>query len=175
MAEVAKSFSRSSEILNPGRKLRTLVCGLSDREKMISILKENKGVDPATLILIHGVETMLDGLVTSIASASGVKPQIWDGKSPITSGVYIADFGKTVQSAKQVFSGRRISIMLLGDVTQQISGKISEWVVDSKVQLILEESASFSKAHSDLRSIASDSIPVTGFLYTANIYLSRDV
>jgi chemotaxis protein methyltransferase CheR len=175
LAEVAKSFSRSSEILNPGRKLRTLVCGLSDREKLIGILKENKGADPATLVLVHGAETMLDGLVTSITSASGVKPQLWDGKSPITSGVYIADFGKTVQSAKQVFSGRRVSIMLLGDVTQQISGKLSEWVVDSKAQLILEEGSSFSKAHSDLRSIASDSIPVTGFLYTANVFLSRDI
>ncbi|MFL5815552.1 MAG: CheR family methyltransferase [Bdellovibrionia bacterium] len=175
LAEVAKSFSRSSEILNPGRKLRTLVCGLSDREKLVGIIKENKGVGPATLILVHGAEAMLDGLVTNIASASGVKPQIWDGKSPITSGVYIADFGKAVQSAKQVFGGRRISIMLLGDVTQQISGKVSEWVIDSKAQLILEEGASFSKAHSDLRSIASDSIPVTGFLYTANVYLSRDV
>jgi chemotaxis protein methyltransferase CheR len=175
LAEVSKSFSRSLEILNPNRKLRTIVCGLSDREKLVRILKENQGAAPATLILVHGGDAMLDSLASGVNTSAGVKAQIWDGKTAMTSGVYFADFGKTIQSVRQVFQGRRVSIMLLGDVTQQIAAKVSEWVVDSKAQLILEESATFSKAHSELRAIASDSIPVTGFLYTANVYLSRDV
>jgi hypothetical protein len=170
--DVTKSFSKSTEISNPGKKLRSIVCGLSDREKLIQLLKDNKGNEPATLVLVHGGEAMLDSLISKI-SGSGVKAQVWDGKSPITSGVYLADFAKTVQDAKRVFTGRRTSVMLLGDVTQQISSKLTEWVVESKAQLILEE-GSFSKTHSDLRSIAADSIPITGFIYTANVYLSQD-
>jgi chemotaxis protein methyltransferase CheR len=175
LTEVAKSFSRSSEILNPNRKLRALVCGLSDREKLVRLLKDLQGNEPATLVLVHGAEAMLDGLAAKITETSGVKAQVWDGQAAITTGVYLADFGTMIQNVKQVFGKRRTSVMLLGDVTQQITGKLSEWVVDSKIQLILEEGTGFSKAHGELRSIASDSIPLTGFVYTANIYLSRDV
>lgn len=172
IVDVTKSFAKSTEISNPGKKLRSIVCGLSDREKLIQLLKENKGNEPATLVLVHGGEVMLESLISKL-SATGVKAQVWDGKSPITSGVYLADFAKSVQGAKRVFSGRRTSVMLLGDVTQQISGKLTEWVVESKAQLILEE-GSFSKTHSNLRSIAADSIPITGFIYTANVYLGQD-
>lgn len=173
IVEVTKSFARSTEISNPGKKLRSVVCSLSDREKLIQLVRDSKGNEPATLVLVHGGEAMLDSLISKVSPSGGAKAQVWDGKSAITSGVYLADFGKMVQEAKKVFKGRRTSIMLLGDVTQQISGKLTEWVVDSKAQLILEE-GSFSKTHSDLRSIAADSIPVTGFIYTANVYLSRD-
>jgi chemotaxis protein methyltransferase CheR len=175
IVEVSKSFSRPPDILNPKRKLRVLICSLSDREKVVTLLRDSKGMEAATLVIVHGAESMLDGLSSKIASAGGVTPQIWDGKTPITSGVFLADFGKAIQDAKRVFSGRRISIMLLGDVTKQISGSLADWVVDSKAQLILEEGTDFSKARQDLRAIAADSIPITGFIYTSNTYLSRDI
>jgi chemotaxis protein methyltransferase CheR len=179
--EVSKSFTRLSEILNPERKLRAIVCGLSDREKLIGLLKEVKENAPATLVLVHGADSMLEGLATQITEQSGCRPKIWDGAKAqsITSGLYLADFAKAIQSVRQasgpMSNKKRISISLLGDVTQQIAAKISEWVVDSKAQLILEEGAGFSKSHADLCSVASDSIPVTGFSYTANVYLSRDI
>jgi hypothetical protein len=87
----------------------------------------------------------------------------------------VADFGKTALAVSQVFSGRRLSVMLLGDVTQQVAGKVTELVVSTKAQLILEEGAGYSKSHADLRSVASESIPLSGFVYTADVYLSRDI
>lgn len=177
LIELSKSFARPELILKPEDKLRVIIAHVGELDRLKEVLKKIKSPQPGTLVLFHGklygdkdsTREFFEDLKSSCVS----RPQLWNGSSPITQGIYFASFEKSIESAKRNFHGRRIASMVLGDVDQAVSTKIAAWVAWTRTRLFIEDDGNHSAAHQALRALASEALPATGFIHQADDYLRQ--
>lgn len=179
LIELSKSFAQPELILRPENKLRVIFANLNRIESLKDLLKKIKNAQPATLVLFHQdgnsplEKKQLMAAFEELRNCCVMRPALWDGVSAISQGIYFASFEKRLENAKICFKGRRISSMLLGDVSESTTSKIASWINWTQSKLLIEDQAPDSSAYMALRQLASDVLPATGFIHLADQYLKK--
>jgi chemotaxis protein methyltransferase CheR len=164
-----KSFAKLPTISQPDRCLRLIVAGMGDRKKLQDFFKEVEGVQPPTIVLMEGCETLMPALSQEGSKVFKKELHYVEKSLPalVAGNLYLADFSKWFDSLMKEHGSRRTSILIYGDVTPGAAAKLMSW---SKAQLLVED---LGKGNSTLKEVASDLVPATSFPYCSIDYLSK--
>ncbi|HAR43139.1 MAG TPA: hypothetical protein DCS07_11015 [Bdellovibrionales bacterium] len=171
--EIEKSFQKSHYISEPDKKLRVIVGGIGDREKIVSMVARMKGAQPPAIFLFQGVGNMLETLQAAIKAATNLTVNTLDcvDCDPKIGTVYVGDFAK-FQDCKAKLHQKQVSVLIFGDVAgTSVDALMSGW---SKSHLIVEDlQVIVSEQHKALIAAAKRVVPFTSFLYHSDEYLSE--
>ena len=170
--EVEKAFQKTHFISEPERKLRVVVAGLGDRDKILQLVAEMKGAQPPAVFLFQGVGNMLSALADEIRKVTNLTVSTDCVEcNPKISNIYISEFSK-FQDCKAKLKMQQVSIIVFGDVSDiPVDVLIKGW---TRAQLIVEDlPVIVSNQHKDVIEAAQWVVPFTSFLYHSDEYLSE--
>jgi chemotaxis protein methyltransferase CheR len=165
-----QSFSRPLTLVQPENKLRIIVAGLQDRKKLKDLFHELKGVQPPSLVLVVGSEGALPSLAGQFMQDWNHPISLLDNWSGnLKPGeLYLGDFSKLWELAKNSMNSRQTSILVYGMVPQASSAKIAQW---KNAQILIED---LSHENQTLRKVATDQVPATSFAYMSSKFFGDD-
>lgn len=173
--DIEKAFERKFEVKDAGSKLRVIVGGFGDRDKIKLILRDSDSPQPATLILIHGSDKLLPAFGIELekgffrpVNVIEAMPDKWEQDK-----VYLADVKKLFAPLRRIDSSaiKEIVCAVLGECSKSIAEELREW---TRVQILVEDIAGGSEVHARLKSIARFHVPATSMVYHMNQLLSGE-
>lgn len=169
--QLAESFKKDVSLKNVDNKLRVVIGGLGDRDRLKKFLYECKNPQPATLVLMHGSDALLPSLTSAWNGAFGPVEYVSEvPKNPTAGKIYVGDFSKIYKSATAELAKLKTSVVIFGDATSEMATLVPSW---NNAQLIVEDRSGLSKAHATLKEIASYCVPVTSMKYHSDEYLGE--
>lgn len=167
-----QSFSKLPTIKNPDKKIRIVVAGLQDRQKLQAVLRGFLGPQPPTVVLMEGSETALPSLVTRLQKEIGKPVELFQpgGPTALKPGqVYVGDFGKVWDTVFSTYSKYRSSVLVYGLLSNASTSKLAAWPKGSG-QILIEDIQGVANNAALLR-LASDQVPATSFAYMSSEFL----
>lgn len=169
--QLTREFKKMPSIKNPEKKARIIFMSLSDRERVISTLKEfDPRNQPPTYLLVEGSEGALEEIAKKISFQSGKKieyKEAYESNKKVDQ-YFLCDFKKFYAPLKNDFPGSQLSIMVYGDPSKDSIQKLSSW---SGAQLLVEDRGQGVKTPFAVR--ATDIVPATSFAYMSTEYLGK--
>lgn len=169
---LTKSFQKMSIIRNPEKKARIIFMSLSDRERVLSTLKEfeSKG-QPPTYLVVEGSEGALEEFAKKLSFQSGKNISYIDkfeAQQNKSDQYFICDYKKIFGELKQKLPAPQTSIMVYGDPSKDAVQKILLW---KDGQILVEDRGQGTKSPFSLR--ATDIVPATSFAYMSTEFLGK--
>jgi hypothetical protein len=171
-ASIDRSFKTLFKIQFPETKLRLVLCGAADRNKLCTIGSEFTVPQPPTVVLVKGAKGILPAMATHFEKSTGKKSVVVDKELPALQieTVYFADSDSFLGTIKSKYGNRATSLLVLGDISKELAATASQWsghliVEDLEVQL--------SPARSSLEKQAKYFVPHTSMAYHSNEFLAK--
>ena len=164
--KMTKSFAKKPIITKTDEKLRIIVASVSEKKKILSVLKETLAPQPPTLVLIESPGNILPSWTEQIqsqielsTSSSDTVPDLYSNK------VYFLDL-KHLPEIIQKHSNKKTTISIIGDVSKHNAQLLLQ---APNAQLIVEDFGEYlSDVHRSLSSVAAQVIPYTSFSYESD-------
>lgn len=166
--ELEKSFQISPEIPMPDKKLILAFGSLRDGPRIGSFLKEGRGIQPPTVVLLKDSIGALPALIQRLGSESKRKVVALEqgqAESLLNDTVYVGDFKTCAEDLLKFHGARRVSISIFGEISKDVSESFKKWTGS---QILIEDHL---QSVSPLGTRATDSVPATSFGYCARQFL----
>jgi len=167
VSQLDQQFKKSIVIPNPDQCFRLVMAGPGDRTKLEFLVRELKGGEPASIILVQGMEAVLPALAKDLSSLTGRNIELAENdiNSLAANHIYLADFDKMYAKLKTQFGKRRTSILIYGRYSDPTMRKLAEW---SPAQILVED---LGAKNEKLKINVTDVVPGTSFGYMSSEYL----
>lgn len=172
--ELERQFQSRPVIRQAEKKLRIVVAGPGDVNRINALLKELKLPQPPTVVLFQAGEALVPSLAQRLG-APGWKPAqvLAAAKEPVLEAgrIYAGDFATDFPQLRREHGARRSSILVFGGVPSQTLHVLRNW---PESQVIVEElQATLHAAKKELDNTPGQIVPVTSFSYLSDSWLSR--
>ena len=170
VSKIDQQFQVNRELLGSDRAMRLISFPVSQRKKIVSLLKEMKGRQPACFLISDAPSIALESIVPELEKESLKKIKFIDQipAKLLDGDIYLISQSKLSDLNQNHFKGKKTSILVLGEVSSSFAQKISQF---SGAQLILEEIGK-GKGAAHLIEVASEIVLPTSFIYISDTYLS---
>lgn len=171
---LSRSFSRNYKISSPEKALRVVVGGFSHRQEFAQLVQRlseegDLKVQAPILLLVHGAAAIFDAFAAELTKILGRSVEKRNANSRLELGKVYVDFFSNDLSLGFVPKENRISIMVLGDIPENLVRKIKDL---PNPQILVEDLGSYrSPSYVILRLAATRAIPMTSFEFHSNHFL----
>lgn len=171
--ELSRALSRSeAKITDVDKKLRVVLGGLSDREKIARTMSEFEGTQPATVLVLEGAGGAITALKTflqaHIKTTTPMHVSLFEDRQTLKPGelylIDIQDFSRWGATT----SAQIASIFIYGRPSRKLLSVVNTWPLRN---VLLEDLRSVKDAFAE--SVANDIVPATSFAYMSVEYLGR--
>lgn len=167
--KVDHEFKSKMRIERPEEKLRLAFGQISDRKSFGAILRTLKDEDPPCVILFEQASNTLAQFGQLLESESRKKVESLEnaGADLRPGKIYVGDFATRFSALRAKYSGKAVSILVIGEPTPGVCAAITDWRGN---QILIEEFPA-GRPH-PLLKIATDQFPLTSFMAISQEYLS---
>lgn len=172
-SDIDRSFKSKFTIAKPETKLRLIFAGPGDRNKLVVMSNEMPSPQPPTVVVMEGATGIFPAIKQVIETASPKKVELLDGSPQNIKPemFYLADFKASFDALKRDHASRPCSIIVLGDISRDVSIKIRSW---TNAHLIMEDiDREMSANHKEVLKTAKYFVPFTSIAYHSNEFLSK--
>ncbi len=174
-SDIERAFAKSFKIERPEQKLRVVVGGLGDRERLKLMLREWIGNQPPTLLMMHGSDKLLQAFALELEKGFFHPIQLVE-QVPTNmekDAVYIVDLKKGLPGLRTMDRNvvRFMNICVLGEVSKAVGQELCDI---PRSEFVIEESNSKSESYTKLKSRARFAVPGTSLAYHSTQVLSED-
>jgi hypothetical protein len=172
-SSVDQQFAKASNVQFKGKEARVIIMGVGDREKFVKLVGDSGFMGPENYVLVHGPEALVADLPKKFAGSLTSKLQVCETEPPSIdkNKIYWAEFSKSLAWIKSKTNGKRVSLIVLGGVSEEIAKQVEQWGVKA---VILEDLGVKSPATQKLlQTSARYYVPATSMLYHSNDELTK--
>ena len=166
-----KENQRQYIIMNPEKKMRTILASLSDFPTINSFFNSLDNSQPGTIIFFEGQSEILEAIV-KLRAKDFKQEVIYFNDCNIKiepNKIYFADFKSNYLKVSQKYLNFSCSMLVLGSVSKHAAKVVPEW---KNTQLLLEDLGADGNYAHPLKSYSTDVVPATSFAYMSCRYLS---
>lgn len=167
ISQLDRQFQKSVEIKNASQCFRLVLASPGDRTKLEFLIRELTKEEPATVLLMQGMQEVLPAVAKDLATLTGRTIEVIEGdiNKLQTNHIYIGDFDKQFSKLKAQFGKNRSSILIYGRFADATMKAVGQW---TPAQVLVEDIGSKNEK---LKIKATDLVPGTSFGYMSSEYL----